>query len=168
MALDALQRRRDRPRALIGRGRDNVEVLAGSGRAGLVMRGGVCAAPRPAVLVSLAGASIATWEGERLVIFTMQIRPQLATPGAPAFDQQRRIAERFNLITPDQISYEPPLEDSAMLTALMHVHYSFLRTDHAVFGSACHEGNYSIVHMMLGARLMEQAEAAKPAPKSKP
>jgi hypothetical protein len=132
------------------------------------MRGGVCAAPRPAVLVSLAGASIATWEGDRLVIFTMQIRPQLATPGAPAFDQQRRITERDNLITPDQIGHEPALEDSAMLTALMHVDYSFLQTDHAMIGSACHEGNYSIVHMMLGARLIEQAEAAKPAPKSKP
>ena len=132
------------------------------------MRGGVCAAPRPAVLVLLAGASLARCEGDPLVIFTMHIRPQLATPGALAFDQQRRITERFNRITPDQIGYEPALEDSAMLTALMHVDYSFLRTDQAMFGSACHEGNYSIVHMMLGARLIEQAEAAKPAPKSKP
>jgi hypothetical protein len=168
MALHALQHRRARPRALIGRVRDNVEVLAGSGRAGLVMRGGVRAALRPAVLVSLAGESFAPWEGDTRVIFSMQIRPQLATPGAPALDQQSRITERFNLITPDQVSYEPALDDSAMLTALMHVHYSFLRTDHAMFGSAYHEGNYSIVHMMLGARLIEQAEAAKPAPKSKP
>jgi hypothetical protein len=143
-------------------------VLAGSGRAGLVMRGGVCAAPRPAILVSLAGASIATWEGDTLVIFTMQIRPQLATPGAPAFDQQRRITKRFNLITPDQIGHEPVLEDSTMLTAPMRVQYGFLRKDHAMFGPACHEGNCSIVHMMLGARLTEQAEAAKPAVKSKP
>jgi len=34
------------------------------------------------------------------------------------------------------------------------------RTDHAMFESACHEGNYSIGGMMLGARLTESVGKA--------
>lgn len=122
---------------------------------------GIGAAPRPAGLLSLAGDSIATWDGDNLVVVTTQIRPQLAPPGAPHFDQQRRVTERFSLIAPDQISYESALEDSAMLTATVRVQYKLVRTEHQMFESACHEGNYSILHMMLGARLTENA---KPAP----
>jgi len=122
---------------------------------------GIGAAPRPAGLLSLAGDSVATWDGDTLVVVTTQIRPQLAPLGAPHFDQQRRVTERFSLIAPDQISYESVLEDSAMLTATVRVQYKLVRTDHQMFESACHEGNYSILHMMLGARLTENA---KPAP----
>jgi len=122
---------------------------------------GIGAAPRAAGLLSLAGDSVATWDGDTLVVVTTQIRPQLAPPGAPHFDQQRRVTERFSLIAPDQISYESVLEDSAMLTATVRVQYKLVRTDHQMFESACHEGNYSILHMMLGARLTENA---KPAP----
>ncbi len=121
---------------------------------------GIGAAPRPAGLVSLAGDSVATWEGDTLVVTTTQIRPQLPPPGAPAFDQQRRVTERFTLITPDQISYESALEDSAMLTAPVRVQYTLMRTDHQIFESACHEGNYSIPGMMLGARLTEKTVKA--------
>jgi hypothetical protein len=116
---------------------------------------GIGAAPRPAGLVSLAGDSIATWDGDALVVTTIQIRPQLPPPGAPPFDQQRRVSERFTLLTPDQISYDYVLEDSAMLTAPVRVQYTLMRTDHQMFESACHEGNYSIPGMMLGARLTE-------------
>lgn len=118
---------------------------------------GIGAAPRPVGLPSLAGDSVATWEGDTMVVVTTQIRPQLGPPGSPAFDQQRRVTERFSLITPDQISYDYVLEDSAMLSEPVRVQYNLVRTDHSMFESACHEGNYSILHMMLGARLTENA-----------
>lgn len=125
---------------------------------------GIDVTPRPDGLVALAGDSVASWEGDTLVVVTTKIRPQLAPPGAPAFDQQRRVTERFTLTSADQISYESVLEDSAMLTEPLRVQYTFLRTDDVMFESACHEGNYSIHGMMLGARLAEQAQAAKPKP----
>ena len=125
---------------------------------------GIDAAPRPEALVSLAGDSVAAWEGDTLVVVTTKIRPQLAPPGAPAFDQQRRVTERFSLLGADRISYESVLEDSAMLTAPVRVQYDLLRTDEIIYESACHEGNYSIGGMMLGARLAEQAQAPKPKP----
>lgn len=123
---------------------------------------GIGAAPRPAGLVSLAGDSVAKWEGDTLVVVTTQIRPQLPPPGAPPFDQQRRVTERFTMMTPDHISYDYVMEDSAMLTEPLRVAYTMIRTDQVMYESACHEGNYSIVGMMLGARLAEQAAAAKP------
>jgi len=125
---------------------------------------GIGAAPRPDALLSLAGDSIATWEGDTLVVVTDKIRPQLQPPGGPAFDQVRRVTERFSLITPNQINYEYVLEDSAMLTEPMRVQYTMTRTDHTMFESACHEGNYSIGGMMLGARMTELAGPAKPKP----
>lgn len=124
---------------------------------------GINAAPRPEGLVSLAGDSVATWDGDTLVVATTQIRPQLAAPGAPAFEQQRRVTERFSLTAPNRISYEYLLEDDAMLTEPMRVEYALIRTDQSMHEAACHEGNYSIPGMMLGARLEEAAASrAKP------
>ncbi len=117
---------------------------------------GIGAAPRPEALASLAGDSVATWEGDTLVVVTTNIRPQLAPPGAPTFDQERRVTERFSLLAADRIGYEYVLEDSAMLTGPVRVQYDLLRTDEVIYESACHEGNHSIGGMMLGARLMEQ------------
>jgi hypothetical protein len=128
---------------------------------------GIGAKPRPAGLLSPAGDSVATWDGDTLVVLTTQIRPQLPPPGSPSFDQQRGVTERFSLITSDEISYEYVLEDSAMLSEPLRVEYVLTRTDHAMFESACHEGNYAIGGMMLGARALEAAEAAKSKPKSK-
>jgi hypothetical protein len=130
---------------------------------------GIGAKPRPAGMLSPAGDSVATWDGDTLVVLTTQIRPQLPPPGTPRYDQRRRVTERFSLITPDEISYEYVLEDSAMLSEPLRVEYVLSRTDHAMFESACHEGNYAIGGMMRGARVLEAAEAAKSKgkPKSK-
>jgi hypothetical protein len=125
---------------------------------------GIEATARPAGLVSLSGDSVAKWDGDTLVVVTTQIRPQLAPPATPAFDQQRRVTERFTLVTPGEISYEYVLEDTAMLSAPMRVAYTLARTNHGMFEYACHEGNYSIGHMMLGARLTENTETPKPKP----
>ena len=44
---------------------------------------GIDAAPRPDALVSLAGDSVAHWEGDTLVVVTTRIRPQLAAARRP-------------------------------------------------------------------------------------
>lgn len=121
---------------------------------------GIGAAARPAGLVSLAGDSVAAWDGDTLVAVTTNMRPQLASPGSPAFNQQRRVTERFSLNSADQISYEYVLEDSAMLSEPMRVEYLLTRTDHGMYEYACHEGNRSIGNMLLGARVQERRATA--------
>lgn len=128
---------------------------------------GINAAPRPVSLISLAGDSIATWEGDTLVVVTTKIRPQLPQPGAPPFDQQRRVTERFSLLGPDRISYDYVLEDTAMLSQPLRVQYDLMRTSHTIYESACHEGNYSLPNMLRGARIAETRKP-KPKPKTKP
>lgn len=125
---------------------------------------GFDAPPRPSGLISLAGDSVARWEGDTLVVVTTQIRPQLPPPGAPTFDQQRRVIERFTLLAPNQISYESVLEDSAMLTAPLRVQYTMMRTDTVMYEYACHEGNYSLPNMMRAARIAEKTAGAKRKP----
>lgn len=122
---------------------------------------GIDAAPRPVSLLSPAGDSVATWEGDTLVVVTTKIRPQLPPPGSPPFDQQRRVTERFSLIAPDRISYDYVLEDTAMLSQPMRVQYDLIRTAHPIYESACHEGNYSLPNMMRGARIAERKPAKK-------
>ena len=124
---------------------------------------GIDATARPSGLVSPTGDSVARWYGDTLVVVTTQIRPQIAPVGTPPFDQQRRVTERFSLISPSQIGYEYVLEDSAMLTAPMRVQYALTRTDHGIYEYACHEGNYSIGNMLRGARFAETSAAAKAA-----
>lgn len=124
---------------------------------------GIDAAPRPVSLISLAGDSVATWEGDTLVVVTTKIRPQLPPPGAPPFDQQRRVTERFILLGPDRISYDYVLEDTAMLSQPLRVQYDLIRTEHTIYESACHEGNYSLPNMLRGARITEK-RPAKPKP----
>jgi hypothetical protein len=41
------------------------------------------------------------------------------------------------------------------------VHYLLTRTDHGMYEYACHEGNYSIGNMLLGARIVEGRQAVK-------
>ncbi len=120
---------------------------------------GIDAAPRPQGLLSMAGDSVATWDADTLVVVTTQIQHQLAPPGVQPLDQQRRVTERFRLISPDHISYEYVLEDTAMLTEPMRVEYALIRTNQRMHEAACHEGNYSISNMLRGARLVEQRSA---------
>ncbi|RYG33438.1 MAG: hypothetical protein EON93_09620 [Burkholderiales bacterium] len=125
---------------------------------------GIGAAPLPSPMLSLSGNSVGRWEGDVFVVETSLIRPTAPGPDFRAFDQQRRVVERFRLISPNEIGYESLLEDSAMLSAPVRVQYSLMRTEHQIFESACHEGNYSLSNMLRGARIIE---ARPPKAKSK-
>ncbi|RYY97153.1 MAG: hypothetical protein EON61_20565 [Alphaproteobacteria bacterium] len=125
---------------------------------------GIGAAPLPPAMLSLAGNSIGRWDGDVFVVDTTLIRPTAAGPDFRAFEQVRRVTERFQLISANEIGYESLQEDSAMLSAPVRVQYSLMRTEHQIFESACHEGNYSLSNMLRGARI---AEARPPKAKSK-
>lgn len=125
---------------------------------------GIGAEPLPPAILSLSGNSVGHWEGDALVVETALIRPTAPGPDFRSFDQQRHVVERFQLMSPNEISYEYVQEDSAMLSAPVRVQYSLMRTEHQIFESACHEGNYSLANMLRGARI---AEARPPKPKAK-
>ncbi len=125
---------------------------------------GIGAAPLPPAMLSLSGNSVGRWDGDVFIVETALIKPTPPGPGFNAFDQQRRVTERFHLISANEIGYEYIQEDSAMLSAPTRVQYSLMRTDHQIFESACHEGNYSLSNMLRGARIVE---TRAPKPKTK-
>lgn len=110
--------------------------------------------PRPKL-----GDSIAWWEGETLVIETIDM---------PAGDRVRffsnllvgpdsKVIERFTRVGENELLYQYTIEDPSIYTAPWLAEYSLYRTDTRMFEHACHEGNHSLPNILLAARLKEKA-----------
>lgn len=116
--------------------------------------------PRPAALASYAGESIGRWDGDTLVIETARLRPDPASPPA-ARQAERRITERLQFNSPDEIAYAYTVDDPGVLSAPMKVEFTLVRTRSRMFEASCHEGNYSMTGILQGARVVEQRTKAK-------
>jgi hypothetical protein len=120
---------------------------------------GLKTAPRPAAIVSLLGDSVAHWEGDVLVVHTTglqgQVHRQIITR------PQSRVIERFELLNGDELFYRFTVEDTAIYEEPWSAEFVLTRTEHGVIEYACHEGNISMVNMLLGGR-----EADKRTPQS--
>lgn len=122
-------------------------------------------ARRPDAVVSWLGDSAGRWEGDALVVETRLARPEPARPAALPGQLERKITERFQFNSPDELGFSYTLEDPVMLTAPFRADFIMLRTQATMFESACHEGNYGLANILSGARM---TEAHKPKTKSKP
>ena len=110
------------------------------------------------------------WEGDTLVVETRNIarseegssfgndvvRIRAANGGRT---QSLRIIERFTRVDADTLRYEFTVEDPTRWTRSWSGELPLRRTDELLFEYACHEGNYSIVNVLSGARA-EEREAA--------
>jgi hypothetical protein len=116
---------------------------------------------RPAAVTSPTGDSVAVWEGDVLVVETKNIDPNFSTRGiVTVMSSTAKITERFELVGPDELVYRYTIDDPAYYTSPWTAEYAMTRTNEKMYEYACHEGNYSLTHMLSGARL-EQSEAAK-------
>ena len=107
------------------------------------------------------------WEGDTLVVETRNIarseegssfgndvvRIRAANGGRT---QSLRVVERFTRIDADTLRYEFTVEDPTRWTRPWAGELPLRRTDESLFEYACHEGNYSIVNMLSGARAEER------------
>lgn len=121
-------------------------------------------AHRPKEQHTPLGDSIARWEGETLVIETI---------GLPEEDRVRffsnlvvtgesRVTERFTRLSDKELLYQYTVEDPKTYTAPWLAEYSLYRTDQRMFEHACHEGNYSLPHILQAERV-KNARAPTPA-----
>ncbi len=99
------------------------------------------------------GQSRGHYEGETLVVQTSHFREYVNRLGMSADAQ---VTERFTRLDDDHLSYEYTVNDPAF-TAPWAGRQTFNRLDGHIYEYACHEGNYSMVAMLRGARL-EEAE----------
>lgn len=121
---------------------------------------GINAEPRPAPIVSPLGDSVAHWEGDVLVVHTTGVQGQIHS--AIIVRPQSRVIERFEMTGPNEMLYRFTVEDTEIYDDPFSAEFVMHRTTDPVLEYACHEGNYSMTHILQAARVPEW-RAARPA-----
>ena len=104
-----------------------------------------------------SGDSRGRWEGDTLVVETLNFKGQTSLQGSSA---QTHLVERFTRVSPDTIKYEYTVSDPTTLTRPWTAMMPLNKIDELIFEYACHEGNYGMKGILSGARFQEK-EAAK-------
>jgi hypothetical protein len=125
---------------------------------------GIGAQHRPAAITSFVGDSVARWDGETLIVETINERDNYAPfPTMPqSVRLQSRIIERFSLVSADEILYRFTIEDPVLYDAPWSAEYSLNREHTTAYENGCHEGNYSLPGILSAARSADAKAAAKP------
>jgi hypothetical protein len=123
---------------------------------------------QPAAITSYRGDSIARWVGDVLAIETTHYAAAYSFRGL-LVGPESVVTERLSLTAANEISYEFSVTDPALYAHPWRAQYILRRANAPMWEGTCHEGNYALTNILLGARMAEQ-RAAKPAaakPKSK-
>jgi hypothetical protein len=115
----------------------------------------------PAAIRPWMGDSLGHWEGDTLVVETVNFhRAQYRVPGGGP--SQTRIVERFTRTGPAEIHYAFTVENPALYTQRWRGEMVLRPSAGPQFEFACHEGNYGFANILAGARQQErEAVAAK-------
>ena len=110
---------------------------------------------QPAVVTTFLGDSIARWEGDTLVVETRNFKPDQNRSGDFLISTDTIIVERFARVSRDELSYVFTIADPTHYTQPWTGETVYLRSDEAIFEDACHEGNYSLKHILEGGRVRD-------------
>lgn len=110
---------------------------------------------RPDVHAPWLGDSVAHWEGDTLVVETVNLHPQQAPRNAAPLSKQGRIIERFSRDSAEQILYQFEVIDPVYYTESWRGEIGFNATETKPYEYACHEGNYGLPGILGGARRLE-------------
>jgi hypothetical protein len=109
----------------------------------------------PAEIKQWMGDSRGHWEGDTLVVETVNYNPQVAIQGTPVSDAAK-VTERFTRIDPDTIQYQFTVDDPKTWVKPFSGEYNMVKIDGNVYEYACHEGNYGMANNLSGARATEK------------
>ncbi len=110
---------------------------------------------RPAELAPWFGDSVANWEGDTLVIETVNLHPLQAPQSTAPITEQGRVTERLTRISENEIHYEFSVSDPVYYTRAWGGEMVFNATGTMPYEYACHEGNYGLEGILAGARRLE-------------
>jgi hypothetical protein len=120
------------------------------------------AKPLPPAITSWLGDSVGRWEGDVLVVvtrgFTQNDYLRLSPPDRFLVSPRMVVTERFARVAADRIDYSFVVEDPTYYTQPWKGESHFLRRDEQILEYACHEANYSLVHILEGARERERRQ----------
>lgn len=125
---------------------------------------GIGADPRPPAIKTFLGDSVARWDGDVLVVETRHFRADRADrallPGL-LVGANSTVTERFSFAGPDDLLYQFTVDDPALYTEPWSAEYTMSRRDYVTYENACHEGNHSLTHILLAARIADQRTKPK-------
>ena len=114
----------------------------------------------PDTIRSFEGHSVGHWEGDTLVVETTHYsdtNPERATIGRPMLiSSEARVTERFTRTSDTELNYQYTVDDPKYYTEPWRGEFSFIRDDSGhIYEYTCHEGNYSMIGALRGARVQE-------------
>jgi hypothetical protein len=114
----------------------------------------------PPAVRAYMGDARGRWEGDTLVIDTTNFIGKNDFLGS---DENLHLTERLTRTGADTILYEFTVDDPTAFTKPWSGEIPLTKTQEGIFDYECHEGNYSIVDILAGARAEEKkaAEAAR-------
>jgi hypothetical protein len=116
---------------------------------------------RPAEHQRWLGDSIGHWEGDTLVVETVNLHPQQAPRNAAPLSAEGKIIERFSRYSDDQILYTFEVSDPIYYTQDWRGEMSLNASENKLYEYACHEGNYGLPGILAGARRADADAAVK-------
>jgi hypothetical protein len=109
----------------------------------------------PSNLKTWMGDSIGRWEGDTLVIETVNMRPEQGIYGGSS--ERLKVTEWLTRIGPNKIRYKFTVDDPGSYAAPFSGEVAFNATKGPIYEYACHEGNYAMAGILAGAREAEKA-----------
>jgi hypothetical protein len=117
---------------------------------------------------TFTGSSAAHWEGDVLVVETSHFDGDKAAGGGPTptpLGDRGSLIERIYLNGPDELVIHYTVTDPDHYTQPWTAEVAWVRTSQHLYQTACHEGNYSLANMLLGARIEEARATASTLPR---
>lgn len=100
------------------------------------------------------GDSRGRWEGDTLVVDTINFRRETSLPNSSA---NTRLVERFTRAGDATLLYEFTVDDPTVWTRPWTAVIPMRKSDQPIYEYACHEGNYAMSGILAGARTAEKA-----------
>ena len=116
----------------------------------------------PSEIPKWGGDSVGWYEGETLVVKTVNSHPKQRSYISP----QGVVTERYTRWSDNEIFYEFKVEDPTLYTSAWGGEMSLIVSNEPLYEYACHEGNYGFTGIMGGARALDRA--GRPHPVEKP
>ena len=110
---------------------------------------------RPAAITPWLGDSVGWWDGDTLVIDTINVNPQQGRQGPIFLSDKGHVVEKFSRASKTQIFYEFQVEDPVYYTQPWRAEEALNARTEQVYEYACHEGNYAMAGILGGARKQE-------------
>jgi len=109
----------------------------------------------PAEIKRWMGDSVGHWEGDTLVVETVNFEPRMAIQGNAVSDAAK-VTERFTRVDADTVLYQFTVDDPKTWVKPFSGEYNMVHIDGNVYEYACNEGNYGMANNLSGARATEK------------